>query len=943
MPTLQEVIKDPEFNALPEPERMKVLKAVDPEFSGLPKSEQMKVISALPQVAGPEMEWRQDRPTARAISGIARPVLEMGGLAAGGLVGGAAGAPTGPGAVATGVAGAALGYGVGANIADRLDEFLGIARKPMGIEESSVKAARDIGIGAMYEMGGQVASKGITLAGKGLWSLADKMGLTGLFKKIKNLFPNLSDEGILLKAQEELTKIRTLTPEAQKTAAETGALIGRTGIKTEPTFGQRTGGQQAATFEQSAAAKSREIAEILKGKDAKINQEALDSIQRQFKEKGGVSDVITGVQRTQAGLKTEAEKTAAIAAEKTGPLALSRGAQTVGQDIKASLDLAKKTEKDAISEIYSQIPPGVELSPAPLTKGLRELSADFGKTGGGSASMPSDITRQMVKELKATEGKSITFDNLRDWKSQIGEEKRAAIMGMNPNLKLYRRLKMLENTVDDTMDQLLTMGGKEEGSIISKTYEGLKAEKGYSSVEIADLRDRLKITQAEMEKIIKGDPEHFVTASGDWSLSDEHVRSGAVEVLGKKELLVKVKGWVKAGAQSTDITEQERIKIAYDTASKRYKDYAITFKKGTVGEVLQAGQLAEGGKVALSDIPSRFFRTGKMDAADDLVRAVGKEKAGTLIDDYASNDLISRAGKEGALNPGVAYKWLSANKDVLNKYGLYGKYADIIKSNKVSAEALAKLADYNKTIASKVIGVDVEDVIRSVFSGAGKARSATVATELLNLPGIKGNPTAINGLQNSFKDFLLSRMELSAVDVAGNPVRSIAKAKSVLNEYLPAMRVLYKDSPEKITALLDYHKVLEMLARNKNISFAGGSTTAEKFTGTEAMRTIGKNVAQYMAVSAGAGWKFSVMKNLWSATLGAPRRFSESQVAALLTEAIHNPEVAKTIMAATKTLRPKDIQVLQKSFRSHLIAAGLYAVDKAQQEDETLKTTTNGK
>ena len=367
----------------------------------------------------------------------------------------------------------------------------------------------------------------------------------------------------------------------------------------------------------------------------------------------------------------------------------------------------------------------------------------------------------------------------------------------------------------------------------------------------------------------------------------------------------------------------------------RYKKYVDTFKKGTVGDVLQVGNLSEGGKVAFSDIPSRFFRTGKMDAADDLIRAVGEEKAGTLINDYASNDLISRAGKDGTLIPSVANKWLNSNKDVLKKYGLYDKYADIVKANDVSAESLAKLSAYNKTIASKVIGVDVEDVMKNVFSGAGKSRSAYVANELINLPGIKNNPAAINGLQNSFKDFLLKQMETSAVDVAGNPIRSIAKAKSVLNEYLPAMRVLYKDSPEKITSLVNYHKMLQMISRNKNVSFAGGSTTAEKFSGTDAMKTIGKNLVQYMAVSAGAGWKFSVMRNLWSATLGAPRRFSEAQVSALLTEAIHNPEVAHTIMSATKKFNPKDVQVLQKRYMGYLMASGIYAGDKTTQEDDT--------
>jgi len=103
---------------------------------------------------------------------------------------------------------------------------------------------------------------------------------------------------------------------------------------------------------------------------------------------------------------------------------------------------------------------------------------------------------------------------------------------------------------------------KVEGRIpVEEVYQALKNEKGYSSIEIADLRDRLGITQTEIERIIKGDPEHFATASGDWSLSSEHIRSGAVEMLpGKKDLLVKVREGAKVTpATKTPGVEAEKV------------------------------------------------------------------------------------------------------------------------------------------------------------------------------------------------------------------------------------------------------------------------------------------------------------------------------------------------------------------------------------------------
>src|SRR5574341_1904597 len=46
MPTPQEVLADPKFQALPEQERVKVLLRVDPNFGQLPPDQQLKVVGA---------------------------------------------------------------------------------------------------------------------------------------------------------------------------------------------------------------------------------------------------------------------------------------------------------------------------------------------------------------------------------------------------------------------------------------------------------------------------------------------------------------------------------------------------------------------------------------------------------------------------------------------------------------------------------------------------------------------------------------------------------------------------------------------------------------------------------------------------------------------------------------------------------------------------------
>jgi hypothetical protein len=125
-------------------------------------------------------KWRQfrhegatslDKEGAERVSGIVRPTLEAAGLIGGGAVAG--GTTLGVGTVA----GAAGGFAIGSAVADRLDEFLGLA-ETAGLVKSSVKAAKDIRTGATYEMGGQVALPALALGKRGVWDLAKKMGLS---------------------------------------------------------------------------------------------------------------------------------------------------------------------------------------------------------------------------------------------------------------------------------------------------------------------------------------------------------------------------------------------------------------------------------------------------------------------------------------------------------------------------------------------------------------------------------------------------------------------------------------------------------------------------------------------------------------------------------------------------------------------------------------------
>ena len=231
--------------------------------------------------------FEQDFPTRRKVSTAARVVLEAGGLVAGSIVGTATAGPIG------GVGGAGLGFAITSNVADRLDEFLGLTKRA-GLKKGFKSAAEDIVEGSELEIGGAIFGKALSAGGVLLNKLSEKTGLTGFFRKMKGLFPAISDRAMLNKARDILSESRKVTPAAAKTAKETGEVLKRAGVRTEPTFAQRTGSQRAASFEQSMSAKDRELLEILKGKDAQINKEASDFLESQFKI-GSAGEVVAEV------------------------------------------------------------------------------------------------------------------------------------------------------------------------------------------------------------------------------------------------------------------------------------------------------------------------------------------------------------------------------------------------------------------------------------------------------------------------------------------------------------------------------------------------------------------------------------------------------------------------------------------------------------------------
>jgi len=187
---IDSLVRDPDFQRRPFGERKAILREADADgFGKLPGSAQSRMLVEMkgqdwwkggkpqPTEYSPAETEQMRRkfvadegtlltrakealPSRQTLANIARPTLEAGGAVGGGIIGAAGGALAGlgigsiPGATVGGVTGAGLGYAMGKNIADNIEGTAGGTAGQM-----TARTLKDIGTGAAFEMGGQIAAK----------------------------------------------------------------------------------------------------------------------------------------------------------------------------------------------------------------------------------------------------------------------------------------------------------------------------------------------------------------------------------------------------------------------------------------------------------------------------------------------------------------------------------------------------------------------------------------------------------------------------------------------------------------------------------------------------------------------------------------------------------------------------------------------------------------
>lgn len=739
-PTVDEVVRDPEFQNLPFQERHKVLLSVDPDYAGLKPGEQSKVLNGLKQQSFWQGGQKQAQATttqseirqgpsraAYAISDIARPVLTGVGAGIGGLLGagaggagGLAGGPAAPATVPTGatlgsIAGAGLGYTTGNKIADVIDTGLGVSRGVPDLKNATLSTLKDISSGAMMEMGGQVGGKLIT---SGLAALAKRGGLpysTGASRvKAGNVLENVYGD---------------MSAREASNAARVADASRRAGVHQPLTLAQQMGRTKAAAFEQSMAAKD-DLMDALTRQDTSVRETALSRMR-------------SALGRGQA-------------------LPATQDVQSVGANIHGSINSALEPVKAAERVIWGEVP---------------------------SYPMPNVNLQSAIK--------SVTSE---PYEKPVQDAIDSTIAYMSKMPKNTEGMRAIDRTLTNNISKALQAGDNN----LARVYQNLKA--GVS----ADFRAISKAAET-------GD---IALAPNGEVVIPSQLRSERDRIMA---LMGDSKTATHAGVRLNEINNTlrnlqpaEDVASAYTAAKNFSRQKFERFDRGATSRVMAKGNEIEGQRLPYEQIPSKFYTPS---GANDLVRAIGPQRAAEQMRPFVVTDLLSKTAQNGEMSVIAAENYLKKNYGALKRLNLVGEVQGIIKGQLpneferlLAAKRVDRLTDnpyFTTQEASKLLR-DYAPVIRKYY-GNDAVQSLRDYHSLMKAMGRNKN-VSYSGGSNTWEKFANTPEELAPVG------RKVFNA--VVNAIMYAGAGAYMGGPVGAVAGAAAGTTTKILAENARVQTA---------------------------------------------------------------------------------------------------------------------------
>lgn len=385
-------------------------------------------------------------------------------------------------------------------------------------------------------------------------------------------------------------------------------------------------------------------------------------------------------------------------------------------------------------------------------------------------------------------------------------------------------------------------------------------------------------------------------------------------VLGKMRKAVE-SDFDKLGEAATDVGPKYKAAKEYSKTQKFDR-----FDKGAVGEIAKRGNFFGGKKVPEGKIPGKFM---DVDNADQLILAIGKNKAGTVMIGHYADDMANKVsyGEDGVLKSASLSRWYSKNKKVLEKYGIGKDFKTVEQAHKSMQAAQVAETEFNRSIASKMLNADPQNAIQRAFEGGEGISGKNTGAIMKNLlKRVEGNPQAIKGLENGFKNFMFNQIKTTAETLKGDSTLSKATLDKAMKRFAPAQAILYKRQPEKLKALKTVQKALLIMNRTAK-GVTGGSDTSEKLN---IVASVLHSIARTPGIAHGV--------KLSQIGLGMLKNLNEQEVTDFTAKLLYDPDLAKIISRATGNNPP--VNKIKTELKNYMERAAIYSAREATKEQE---------
>lgn len=359
---------------------------------------------------------------------------------------------------------------------------------------------------------------------------------------------------------------------------------------------------------------------------------------------------------------------------------------------------------------------------------------------------------------------------------------------------------------------------------------------------------------------------------------------------------------------------------ALKKATSYWRDvYIPKFRQGPTGKILGVSRTGEQ-VIPESSIGGQFFKSGKgaAEAADNFNYVFGKDpEAKGFIRDYASQSLLlfARNPATQELESKRITRWLYQHATALEKHGLKGEFGSLQKAMKMADEARGTEMAFNKTSLAKSLNVDPDRAIaNALMTGTGRKQSIQRLQEMVRLAKQDKTGSAILGLKAGIGDYFQRQTLVTARDLAGNKLESLAKMDRFTEEFRPALRQSGLYSPYELKAFDNVHRAVQAITQRVSPGFVG-SPTAEIWS---------RIAASGASVAAGHMGVYGAARGIFE----IPGRYFREKVDEALARAVFDPRYAAAISGLVFNVKKLPAQRAAKIFTQQMVTLGLMVKER---------------